>query len=357
MLLDLIQSLLLSAGVAAGITLLALLVLIPWAHRIRLLDHPNYRSSHEIPTPRIGGLGVSLGLAVSFFLFAQWDILSLKIASFFMALLVVSLLDDKFDLPASIRFGTHFLISGLLVYIFDLHPSQLILPLLTIDLPPWLAISGTILFMVAFLNFFNFMDGINGIAAFQASLGTTGLIFLFYLGGVRTNNLYVVMAATVGGCLGFLPLNFPKAKTFMGDAGSTVLGLAMASWVCFGSTVSPKPSFLVFLLPIWPFFYDATFTLFKRALRKEMIWKPHREHHYQLMIRAGMGHATVSLLYSAMIVFCSSLAIIYTLTHRVEIQIGLLVILVLGSITYSICVHRYYRKKIHEGDPPVSNLK
>ena len=197
-----------------------------------------------------------------------------------------------------------------------------------------------ILFTVGFVNFFNFMDGINGLAACQGIWGALALGVLLLWGGAE--NSPVVAAAMAGGCLGFLPHNFPRARMFMGDVGSTSIGFCLAMLTLVGGSRCPLP-WTAFILPLGVFIYDAVFTVVKRAIRRENIFRAHREHHYQLLIRSGWSHVRVTFLQAAlMTLFCAGAAL-YSWGGDL---LRLMVLATLAAVmaVYSVLVHRLFAR-------------
>jgi len=152
-----------------------------------------------------------------------------------------------------------------------------------------------VIYITATANYYNFMDGINGIA------GLTGMIAFSFLGlfGLYESKdmAWVVLAFGVAaGCLGFFPLNFPRAKVFMGDVGSILLGFLFASWVLWFS--QSLLEFIVLSSFLFPFYADELSTLIVRIKDRDCLTKAHRRHIYQILAnQAGLSHAAVTLLY------------------------------------------------------------
>ena len=134
----------------------------------------------------------------------------------------------------------------------------------------------------------------------------------------------------------------------MGDIGSTVIGFALAMLTLIGSERTELP-WIAFVLPLGVFIYDAVFTLIKRICHGEKFWKPHREHHYQLLIRCGWSHARVSLIQLALMLVCLVSAIFYAHGSD-QLQLSILAGLLGMFIVYSVLVHRYF--KTHRLDSP-----
>ena len=107
---------------------------------------------------------------------------------------------------------------------------------------------------------------------------------------------------------GFLAHNFPAARIFMGDAGSTFIGMSFAALAVIGMhhEVPLTESALV----LAPFLLDGTFTIFRRALRREKVWKAHRSHLYQRAVQTGLAHREVLLVYIAWLVVAAAAAVV-----------------------------------------------
>jgi Fuc2NAc and GlcNAc transferase len=143
----------------------------------------------------------------------------------------------------------------------------------------------TIVVMVWFINLFNFLDGIDGYASIEAIT----LAFAFYLFTSQNANLILIAAV-----LGFLIWNWPKAKIFMGDVGSTQLGFI---FVVFGVYYhnEEKLSIIYWLMLTLPFWFDATLTLFRRWRKRENLSQAHRKHIYQRLVQSGFSHLRVDI--------------------------------------------------------------
>lgn len=278
---------------------------ISYARRRQMLDLPGQRRSHSVPTPRGGGLGIVVAVLLCVLL--PLSLLSpgsnavnapLLVS---MALVVVALagwIDDHGGLRARYRFAAHCVAAGLLLGAMLKPISSVILTLAT---PGWwmliIAIAlviGLLLAIVWSINLHNFMDGIDGLLATQSifvllALGTLGLVFG---SGPAWLSSLVAAAAVVG----FLPFNFPKARTFMGDVGSGALGLLVAVAVLY-QLGDHSLDAATGLIACSAFATDATATLLSRILRGRRWYDAHREHLYQGLVRSGYSHARVVCLY------------------------------------------------------------
>ena len=264
-------------GLAPVSAFLSCWLLLSWLlRRGRLpMDHPNERSLHATPTPRIGGLGIMAGVLVAAVWLADASLLPAILGAF--ALAAVSVLDDVRGLPVRVRFLAHFVAAaGCMV---------------ALGLTGWGLFAGT-LAVVWMTNLYNFMDGSDGLAGGMAAIGFGALALAAWLGDAP--GLAVFCAAIAAAALAFLRFNFPPARVFMGDAGSIPLGFLAAALGIMGAMQGVWP-WLFPLLVFSPFIVDASVTLARRALHGEKIWQAHRSHYYQRVVLLGASHRQLAL--------------------------------------------------------------
>ncbi len=280
------------AIVSGGISFLVAGSLVPLLVRFavgrNLLDVPNTRSSHETPTPRLGGIAVILGTWLGTFVFgldAAWPLL---LAATLVGL--VGLADDFLDLHFGVKAAAQAAAAAALLF---LYPPELLseAPLL---LAPFVFLVG-VLWVAAVCNAFNFMDGIDGITGGVALVGG---LFLFALAG----DAGAFLPAFVGAVAGFLVWNINPASIFMGDAGSYFIGFALAAAALYAPTAeigwSPLP-FVACALVFTPYLFDTAFTIFRRLKfgAGRNIFSAHREHIYQRITPETSMHRRTSNLY------------------------------------------------------------
>jgi len=252
------------------------------------MDHPNARSLHETPTPRIGGLGIMAGIGVASVGLADATLLPVVLAAF--ALAAVSVLDDVRGLPVRVRFLAHFVAA--------------VGCLLALGLTGWTLLAGT-LAVVWMTNLYNFMDGADGLAGGMAAIGFGALALAAWLGGAP--GLAAFCAAIAAAALAFLRFNFPPARVFMGDAGSIPLGFLAAALGILGAQQNVWP-WLFPVLVFSPFIVDASVTLARRGLRGEKIWQAHRSHYYQRAVLLGASHRQLAIAAYALMLAMAALA-------------------------------------------------
>jgi UDP-N-acetylmuramyl pentapeptide phosphotransferase/UDP-N-acetylglucosamine-1-phosphate transferase len=254
------------------------------------MDHPNARSLHETPTPRIGGLGIMAGVGVAGAWLADVTLMPLMLAAF--ALAAVSLLDDVRGLPVTVRFLAHFVAAAGC--------------LLALGLTGWALLAGT-LAVVWMTNLYNFMDGSDGLAGGMAVFGFGALALAAWLGDAT--GLAVFCAVITMAALAFLRFNFPPARVFLGDVGSIPLGFLAATLGILG-LIQNVWSWPFPLLVFSPFIVDASVTLARRALRGERVWQAHRWHYYQRVVLLGATHRQLALAAYALMLAMAALAFV-----------------------------------------------
>ncbi len=259
------------------------------AQALNLIDHPNVRSSHVLPKPSGGGLGmVVAGGGAGIWLGCNDDsgwILHIALLSMLIAL--VGLWDDIRPLPVWPRLTVQAI--GLLGVVW-VSPDAISL-----------VGFGLLLVGVWWVNLFNFMDGIDGLAGMQAGFMLSMAALLSYVtqSEVMLSPGWRWMLFIVAAVIGFLPWNWPPAKIFMGDVGSTWLGFLLFAF-CLLSVQSGWLTYPVWLLLAALFVVDATVTLFSRLIRKNRLSEAHRSHAYQCLARRWGTHRAVTLAYFAL---------------------------------------------------------
>ncbi len=259
--------------------------LIPLLRQAAVLDTPNARSSHIVPTPRGGGIAVTAAIVAGWALLRAADAAPPVAPALLGAVLlaVVSWIDDLRGLPPSARLFVQFVAVGL-----GMALVTGIGPVFQGWLPPSLDAAIAALGWIWFINLFNFMDGIDGIAGGEtAAIGVGLSLFAALVGDFGTAALSGVVAAAA---IGFLVWNWAPARIFLGDVGSVPLGYVLGLLLL--QTAASGYWKIALILPLY-FLADATITLARRLARGERVWQAHREHFYQRAVQRGLGHAAV----------------------------------------------------------------
>jgi len=259
------------------------------ARQYSWLDHPNDRSSHSMPTPRGGGIGVAAGLLC----FLWWDQTLLNEGGGWLplvggSLLLTGLADDLFTLPAWTRLVLQ------VAAVAAMWPFFSQLPVLQVT--NGVALSGTWLALVisfafvAWINLYNFMDGIDALAASETVFFCVGVFTVTALSGSVEPDFSALGLGVAAS--GFLYFNLPRARIFMGDAGSYFIAFAMA--VC-GLLLVQRSGLNWWALLILPgtFVVDSSITLLGRLLAGAVWYHPHKSHAYQLLAAKWSSHGLV----------------------------------------------------------------
>jgi len=260
-----------------------------------MLDIPNDRSSHTVPTPRGGGLAIVLTFLVSLLVLAGLGRLELPVliglfgASALVAL--VGFIDDHRHIPARWRLVAHFTAAGwALAWLGALPPLPVFGFMFNLG---WLGYGLAAVYLVWLLNLYNFMDGIDGIAGIEAVTVCLGGAALYALSPARGSEWLLPLLLLVA-VTGFLIWNFPKAKIFMGDAGSGFIGMVLGILSIQSAWVLPE-LFWGWVILLGGFVVDATVTLVRRVVRGQKFFVAHRSHAYQYASRKLNTHSRVTI--------------------------------------------------------------
>lgn len=265
-----------------------------YALKKNIIDNPNERSSHSVPTPRGGGVAVvcSYLISLGFLIYTgQLDItIGFTLISAGSVVALLGFLDDHGHINSMLRLAIHFLIAiGAVFFLGGFSDVTLFNGSLHLG---WVANIIAILFLVWLLNLYNFMDGINGIASVEAITTLLSLAFIYLLLDTQlSSELLFILAACV---FGFVLWNFPKARIFMGDAGSGFLGLILGILALISLKIDPA-LFCAWIICLGVFIVDATFTLIRRVINGYKMYDAHRSHAYQYASRKYNSHTTVTI--------------------------------------------------------------
>jgi Fuc2NAc and GlcNAc transferase len=276
------------------LTLILTQYYIQFASKRNILDFPSDRGSHAEPKPRGGGVVFVLVMTISFASIHFHDQLHSKLSDVILwpmlmgglVIAYVGFLDDCKGLSQIARLLVHLTTFAV---VFSFYP-------LPLSANPYLYWPLFILAVIAsgwMLNLYNFMDGIDGIAASEGVFVFLSAALLIYISSDDTKIITVLLCAAAA-LLGFLWLNWPPSKLFMGDVGSGFIGYLMA--LLIGITWK----YGLMQPPVWAillgfFIFDATATLFKRVIKGEQFYKAHKEHLYQRLARRWNSHKTITL--------------------------------------------------------------
>ncbi|MDP1724238.1 MAG: glycosyltransferase family 4 protein [Alphaproteobacteria bacterium] len=319
--------------------------------RINIVDKPNERSSHIVPTPRSGGVAIvlsfTLGAFIVLFLESRFDLpmhqfFAVIVGAFFMAF--IAFIDDVKGLRQIIKFSGQFL-SIIVILASGLYFKQLSFPFANpIELSPILGMAITLCWFLFFMNAFNFMDGLNGLAGGSALVASIFMSILGYLSGFYV--VYILSMILAFAILGFLIFNFPKGKIFLGDTGSQYVALILAvigviasqSTIVFVSEMSVPFLFFIFV-------FDVILTIIKRLMRRENIFQAHKSHLYQMVNQSGFSHVFVTILHLGFMII-GGLSVLYLYRYGPENTLKIFAILFSIAVVYAVIVQRVYGRSI-----------
>jgi Fuc2NAc and GlcNAc transferase len=287
----------LTIAIACFAVAFATALFIRWgARRSGVMAEVNERSSHTVPTPSSGGIGIVLATSLAGIFVAipyPVEIYPVIVAGVMIA--IIGYFDDRKPIAARWRLGAQILLTGAVVVTV---PLEVLGPQIGVALPESVFLILLVLAGALWINVYNFMDGIDGLAASEAVFLLLGAMAIawWFEPGVWYQGVFWWMAWLAAACLGFVVLNWAPAKIFMGDTGSTYLGL-MLFFFALASMVGGWLSLAQWLILVAAFLADSLTTLVRRALNREPVWQAHKRHAYQVLQRRLGSHARATLVY------------------------------------------------------------
>jgi Fuc2NAc and GlcNAc transferase len=304
-----------------------------YAEKREWLDHPNERSSHEVPTPRGGGLAIVV-LVLAIGLWAAMETGLNRGLIFTVGGAIIAWLgwrDDLHSLSPRIRFAVQGIVAAISIYGLG-YFKVVTIPMFGELQLGVIGIIITFLWIIGLTNAYNFMDGIDGMAGGIAL--SAGMGWMWLASNMHNAFAFWVALAITAGSLGFLGHNWSPAKIFMGDVGSTFLGYSFAVLPLIASDQSGDALMLGTLL-MWTFIMDAGVTFIRRLIKRENVLSPHRSHLYQRLVIVGYKHETISSLYILLTLLAGILSYEWSQGHQIApplIFLGLPLIWILLSV-------------------------
>lgn len=332
----------LALAIALAVSLLLTPLVKRFAVKVGAVDVPkDKRRMHHKPIPRMGGLAIFLAFSVSVLLVHQIDSKMIVerpyigIAIGGVMIVLLGILDDIFALPAIPKFLVQIAAAGIAVY-FGCRIGIISNPVVTSEttylvLPKWLSIVLSTAWIVAITNAVNFIDGLDGLAAGISAISAGSLMVIAALTGYIP--VAIVMAALMGGCLGFLPYNFHPAKIFMGDTGSTFLGFILATVSVQGmfklyAVVSFAVPVLILGVPI----FDICFAFLRRVAKGQNPMTADRGHIHHRLIDIGFSQRqAVSIAYMITAILGLT-AVVLTLDGEMEALVLIGAFILAGAV-------------------------
>jgi UDP-GlcNAc:undecaprenyl-phosphate GlcNAc-1-phosphate transferase len=277
------------------------------------------RRMHKKPTPRIGGLAMIFGFVVPILtavlfskicndseFWAQFSPITRQLTGTLAGagiIAIMGFIDDCKDLNAKLKFVVQIIAALVVIYVGDIRIKVFTNPNVLsanpyLNLPEWLSVGITVLWIVFITNAVNFIDGLDGLAAGVSAIMSVSLVFI----SIRVGEypIAILGIALMGSCFGFLPFNFNPAKIFMGDTGSTFLGFMLATLSIQGvfksyAVISFAVPLLILGLPL----FDASFAMIRRILHGQSPMVADRGHLHHRLVDMGFSQKqTVFILYA-----------------------------------------------------------
>ena len=285
-----------------------------YAERRQLLDRPNERSSHTVPTPRGGGLAIAalvLAVGLCFVIPAGLN----RRLVYLVCGAVIAWLgwrDDIRSLSPRVRFLVQGIVAALSIWWLG-YFKVVTIPMFGDLALGVVGIAITFLWIIGLTNAYNFIDGIDGMAGGVAL--SAGIGWMWLASNIDNPFVFWIALAITASSLGFLRHNWSPARIFMGDVGSTFLGYSFAVLPLIASDQGGDALLLGTLL-MWTIIMDAGVTFIGRLIRRENVFAPHRSHLYQRLVMAGYKHETVSLLYVVLTLLAGLLSYEWSQGHQ-----------------------------------------
>ena len=269
-----------------------------WLLKRRVIDLPNERSSHSVPTPRGGGLVIVISTLivalVSMFLAKNWlqGVVFVLVGS---GVAWIGWQDDVKSLSPKVRFLFQAIAATLTVVGLG-YFDAITIPLLGELKLGIVGIPITILWIMGLINAYNFMDGIDGISGSVALTAALGWMLFLGVTGNFSSPVFWIALAVAATNLGFLGHNWPPARIFIGDVASTFLGFCFAVLPLL--TVNQiEDSFLLGVIVMWAYILDTAITFLRRLFKGEQVFSAHRTHIYQRLVISGYQVSSITSLY------------------------------------------------------------
>ena len=319
---------------------------------LNIIDHPNHRSSHALPTPRCGGIAIICAYLMSCSLLFMVDShmfldnyrwLAIHGGMIFFAL--IGFYDDRYVSTPLKRLWLQIISIIIVLTISNLSLRYIDFPILGIVNIHIVGMISTMLWLIFYTNVFNFMDGLDGMAGGNAIIN---LVFIAIIASDYHDNtmMHLSFLLTIS-IVGFMIYNFPKGRLFLGDVGSYFLGFTLAIFpiiLIYDNFLTP---WLVIIL-YFHYLFDSILTLIWRLLRGKNITQAHREHLYQQLQQSGYSHMNVTVIYWIMATIQGILVLYYRYQSINQQALIILLLMVIYSV-YAFWIYDRFKtyKRIH----------
>lgn len=295
------------------------------AKHIGAMDIPNKRKVHQTPMPRLGGLGIFLTFLFGYMLFGvqSTQMNSILIGAFII--IIVGVIDDISPIGAKTKLLGQIIAAAIVIFYGGIVLDKITIGSMHLDFG-LLAYPITIFFVVACINIINLIDGLDGLSTGTCSIFyfTIGIIAFMKasFGGLDVSLAFIMLGAS----LGFLYHNFHPATIFSGDSGSMFQGFMIATISLLGFKTITMTSFLIPVLLLGIPILDTLFAIIRRALKKQPIYMPDKEHLHHQLLNLGFSHRNTVLLIYAMNILFAFASIIYAINDK---QLGMIIYIII----------------------------
>ncbi|AIE61384.1 glycosyltransferase family 4 protein [Bacillus methanolicus] len=319
------------AVIAFFVSLITVLIVTPFviklAIKIGAVDKPNARKVHSKLMPRLGGLAIFIGVIAGYFAGGVYNEKVTAISLGAILIVLIGMLDDKYELSAKVKFAGQLLVAALIVA-SGLKMDFVSIPYIgKFQLGFW-SYPITVLWIVGITNAINLIDGLDGLSAGISAIGIATIAIMAASAGKML--IFTLSVILLGSIIGFLFYNFHPAKIFMGDTGALFLGYSISILSLLGLYKSVTLfSFLVPIIILGVPVFDTTYAIIRRIVNKKPISAPDKSHLHHRLLALGLSHRnTVLAIYAFGILFSISAILVSesTLWGTIFIIFGLLVI-------------------------------
>lgn len=318
------------AVIAFFVSLITVLIVTPFviklAIKIGAVDKPNARKVHSKLMPRLGGLAIFIGVIAGYFAGGVYNEKVTAISLGAILIVLIGMLDDKYELSAKVKFAGQLLVAALIVA-SGLKMDFVSIPYIgKFQLGFW-SYPITVLWIVGITNAINLIDGLDGLSAGISAIGIATIAIMAASAGKML--IFTLSVILLGSIIGFLFYNFHPAKIFMGDTGALFLGYSISILSLLGLYKSVTLfSFLVPIIILGVPVFDTTYAIIRRIVNKKPISAPDKSHLHHRLLALGLSHRnTVLAIYAFGILFSISAILVSesTLWGTIFIIFGLLV--------------------------------
>ena len=316
------------------------------AVHVGALDMPNERKVHHKPMPRLGGLAVYGAFLFGYIMYGSLttQMLSILIGSFIIV--VLGFIDDIKPLRAKDKLLVQFIVASIVVFYGKLYFDEITLLGYTWFFPTIINQLIAMFFIVGAINAINLIDGLDGLSSGSSSIYFATIAIIAFILNQKQGLDIVLCLIMLGSTLGFLTHNFPPAKTFIGDCGSTFLGFMIAVIALLGFKVTTITSLVIPLLILAIPIFDTALAILRRVINHKKIGAPDKQHfHHQLLKMKFSPKVSILIIYGINILF-SAVSIFYVLgDNQVAMVIYIILMILLLYIVINTDILFEHKKK------------